>query len=63
MLQSMGLQRVEHDLPSEKQQLWQKQLVCWEGLKTQVRDFPGGPGVKTLCFQLRGSVLDPWSEN
>ena len=24
-------------------------------------DFPGGPVVKTLCFQGRGRGLDPWS--
>ena len=25
--------------------------------------FPGGPVVKTLCFQCRGRGLDPWSGN
>ena len=26
-------------------------------------DFPGGPVVKTLCFQCRGHGFDPWSWN
>ena len=26
-------------------------------------DFPGGPVVKTLCFQCRGHGFDPWSGN
>ena len=28
-----------------------------------IRDFPGGPVVKTLCSQSRGPGFDPWSEN
>ena len=24
------------------------------------RDFPGGPVVKTLCFQCQGHGFDPW---
>ena len=27
--------------------------------KSGVRDFPGGPMVKTLCFQCRGRGFDP----
>ena len=27
------------------------------------RDFPGGPVVKTLRFQCRGHMFDPWSGN
>ena len=28
------------------------------------RDFPGGPVVKTLCFQCRGHGFDPcWGKN
>ena len=27
------------------------------------RDFPGGPVVKTLHFQLRWREFDPWSKN
>ena len=26
-------------------------------------DFPGGPVIKTLCFQCRGRRFDPWSGN
>ena len=26
-------------------------------------DFPGGPLVKTLCFQCKGRKLDPWLGN
>ena len=26
-------------------------------------DFPGGPVVKTLCFQCRGPRFDSWLEN
>ena len=26
-------------------------------------DFPGGPLVKTLCFQCRGKGFNPWSGN
>ena len=29
----------------------------------QTRDFPGGPVVKTPCFQCRGHEFDPWSGN
>ena len=32
-------------------------------LKLDVRDFPGGPVVKTLHFQCRGHGFDPWSGN
>ena len=31
--------------------------------KTPDRDFPGGPVVKTPCFQCRGRGFDPWSGN
>ena len=27
------------------------------------RNFPGGPVIKTLCFQCRGRRFDPRSEN
>ena len=30
-------------------------------LKGGIRDFHGGPGVKTPCFQCRGHGFDPWS--
>ena len=26
-------------------------------------DFPGGPVVKTVCFQCKGHGFDPWSGN
>ena len=26
-----------------------------------IRDFPGGPGVKTPCFHCRGCRFDSWS--
>ena len=32
-------------------------------LEGNYRDFPGGPVVKTLCFQCRGHGFDPWSED
>ena len=28
-----------------------------------MRDFPGGPVVKTPCFQCRAPGFDPWSGN
>ena len=30
---------------------------------TNLRDFPGGPAVKTLLSQCRGLRFDPWSGN
>ena len=41
MLQSMELQRAEHDLAGEQQQ------------QQTTRDFPGGPMANTLCSQRR----------
>ena len=32
-------------------------------VKSVCRYFPGGPGVKTLCFQSRGHGFDPQSGN
>ena len=29
----------------------------------RLRDFPGGPVVKTPCFHFRGHGFDPWSGN
>ena len=29
----------------------------------KIRDFPGGPVVKTRHFHYRGHGFDPWSEN
>ena len=31
--------------------------------KINSRDFPGGPVVKTPCFQCKERRLDPWSGN
>ena len=31
--------------------------------ETALEDFPGGPVVKTLCFQHRGQRFSPWSRN
>ena len=31
--------------------------------KYQGEEFPGGPGVKTLCFHCRRRRLNPWLEN
>ena len=31
--------------------------------KKEKRDFPGGPGVKTLGSQCRGPGFNPWSGN
>ena len=28
-----------------------------------LREFPGGPVVRTLCFQCRGHRFDPWLGN
>ena len=32
-------------------------------LKKLSREFPGSPGVRTLCFHCKGHGLDPWSGN
>ena len=32
-------------------------------IKIIIVDFPGGSGVKTLYFQCREHVFDPWSGN
>ena len=32
-------------------------------LKWNIGNFPGGPVVKTPCFQWRGCGFDPWSGN
>ena len=37
-------------------------LVRDMNIKTMMRDFPGDPVVKTLCFYCRGHGFDPWSE-
>jgi hypothetical protein len=35
-----------------------------EGQRGQEKkDFPGGPVIKTLCFQYKGHGFDPWSGN
>ena len=39
------------------------QLGRWSLTKTQVRDFPDGPVVKTPHFHCRGRGFDPWSGN
>ena len=31
--------------------------------KGHMRDFPGDPVVKALCFQCRGDGFDPWLGN
>ena len=36
---------------------------CLAYNKQSVRDFPGGPGVKTPCCQCRGHGFDPWWGN
>ena len=42
-------------------QSWiRKEATCF---KTKIRDFPGGPVVKTLCFHCRGQGFDPWLGN
>ena len=33
------------------------------GKNRRWREFPGGPVVRTLCFQCRGPGFDPWSGN
>ena len=40
---------------------WAEELDIFP--KKTHRDFPGGPVVKTLCFQCRGPGFDPWSGN
>ena len=32
-------------------------------LKKKSRDFPGGPGLKTLCFHCKGREFNPWLGN
>ena len=32
-------------------------------IKSRIGDFPGGPVVRTQCFQCRGRTFDPWSGN
>ena len=36
-------------------------LHITEPSQTILGDFPGGPVVKTLCFQYKGHRFDPWS--
>ena len=36
-------------------------VECQETINNNSRDFPGGPVAKTLPFQCRGPMLDPWS--
>ena len=42
---------------------WRREAVWWRGVKCGSRDFPGGPGVKTLCFPCRGSGFHSCSGN
>ena len=41
----------------------QKGLSEVAALKLNSGDFPGGPVVKTLCFQCRGLKFNPWLGN
>ena len=48
---------------------WAEVQVDWRPLMRLmseigvVRDFPGGPVIKTLFFHCRGQGFDPWSGN
>ena len=52
----LGTQTLEDTLPL---------MMSWFSVLGALtfRDFPGGPVVKTLCFQGRGYVFNPWSRN
>ena len=34
--------------------------TIWVAIKKKIKDFPGSPVVKTLCFPCRGLGFDPW---
>ena len=76
MLQSMELQRVRHDLETEKQQQRHSKIIskvstplllCFDLIikenKNYLRDFPSSSVVKTPCFQCKGHKFHPWSGN
>ena len=46
----MGEKNVQQEVSDDKKQ--QK--------KNLLKEFPGGPVVKTPCFQCRGRGFDPW---
>ena len=49
--------------PSVRAQLLlaQEKTIWSARLKIKIRDFPGGPMVKILCFHCRGHRFNPWS--
>ena len=42
---------------------WGDLQVGFGVIKWALRDFPSGPGVKTLHFHFRGRWFNPWLEN
>ena len=51
-----------HTVIHEVAKSWTR-LSDWTELNIKIRkarDFPGGPGAKSLCSQCRGSTLNPW---
>ena len=46
-----------------KRQTWLSNWTTMTQVKSETRDFPGGPVVKTLFSQCRGHGLDAWSGN
>ena len=55
----LDLQVYVHRRRSRFEEFYINQLI----LKGSWRDFPGGPVVKSPCFQCRGWGFDPWLGN
>ena len=69
-LQSMGSQRVGHNLAAAQQLsgCTTTNLLCtqqpeWPRYERNVGDFPGSPVVKTPCSQYRQHGFNPWLGN
>ena len=64
VLQSMGSQRVGHNWASKLNWNFKLAHLCYLPFKNIIiHNFPGGPVVKTPCFQCRGLRFHPWSGN
>ena len=48
---------------SSRVNIWQgvSEDLTFEVKRNSLRNFPGGPVVKTPCFHCRGQGFDPWS--
>ena len=47
----------------ERRKKEEKMKIIGPYFENHCQDFPGGPVVKTQCFQCRGSGFNPWLEN